>query len=145
MSTIPSVRVIALESKPSNNTSFPMTNNRPTPSSASGISFQTVELLTLKGRISAHIPKIRRIFAILLPTTLPIARSGEPLRAETIFTVNSGADVPNDTTVNPITSAGIPSFFDIEAAPRTNPSAPAIKITSPIIISSTSSIIIIPF
>ena len=44
-------------------------------------------------------PITKRRFAILLPTTFPHAKSGEPLKTAFIETTNSGADVPNATIV----------------------------------------------
>lgn len=49
-----------------------------------------------------------------------------------ILTTNSGADVPNDTTVRPITILDIFNLLAMEAAPSTNKSAPFIKTTKPI-------------
>ena len=98
-----------------------------------GISFQTVLLLTIRGVMIAETPRIRRIFAILLPTTFPMAISDDPSRTEKILTISSGAEVPNATTVSPITMGVIPNFLAREDAPRTRVSAPAIKITKPII------------
>ena len=52
-------------------------------------------------------PITKRRFAILLPTTFPHAKSGEPLKTAFIETTNSGADVPNATIVMAIKCAGI--------------------------------------
>lgn len=41
--------------------------------------------------VIAVAPRINRMFAILLSTTFPIARSGEPLAAARMFTINSVA------------------------------------------------------
>ncbi len=40
-----------------------------------------------------------------------------PLRAALIFTISSGADVPNATIVRPITIGGIQAFLEREPAP----------------------------
>lgn len=144
-STMPSLRVIALNDTPSMSASLPITKSSTTPRRASGISFQTVELFTVSGRMKAQIPKIRKILAILLPTTLPIARSGEPLKAAERLTVSSGADVPKLTIVRPITSGGILSRVARELAPRTRPSAPATSIARPRINSKNDKIITIKY
>ena len=43
------------------------------------------------------------------PTTLPTAIDGLPSNAEKILTISSGNDVPNATTVKPITKDEIPN------------------------------------
>ena len=72
------------------------------------------------------------MFAILLPTTFEIARSLFPSSNETKLTTNSGADVPNATTVSPITRDEIPNFFATLPAPSTKKSAHLIKSTNQI-------------
>ena len=47
-----------------------------------------------------------------------------PSKAAIILTINSGNDVPNATTVRPITSEEIPRRLEILAAPLTIHSAP---------------------
>ena len=73
----------------------------------SGISLLNVPLVTLIGTIAAVQPTIISVLKILLPTTFPIAMSALPFSAETTLTVNSGADVPKATIVNPITKLEI--------------------------------------
>ena len=128
---------------PLNIMSFANTNSKIAPSNAKGISFHTVELLTDKGMIIADIPSTSNILAILLPITLPIAKSGEPSNAAKRFTINSGADVPNETTVSPITSGEIFSFNAKDDAPLTIDSAPPIRIAKPRITSRMFKIIVI--
>ena len=70
---------------------------------AKGISFRTVPLRITMGVTAADTPTMSKELKILLPTTLPIARSGVPFIAETKLTKNSGIDVPAATIVKPIT------------------------------------------
>ncbi len=46
---------------------------------------------------------------MLLPSTLPYTKSDSPLNDEPTFTTNSGAEVPNDTIVKPITISDTPN------------------------------------
>lgn len=64
---------------------------------------------------------------MLLPTTLPTARPGDPPSTACIVTANSGADVANDTTVRPTTSGLMPSARAMRLAPRTRISPPPIS------------------
>ena len=72
-----------------------------------GISNNLVSFLKTSGLIIEHTPNIRNIFAILLPTTFPIAKSECPSNADVTLTTNSGIDVPIATIVSPITISGI--------------------------------------
>ena len=58
--------------------------------------------LSCKFKNKAAPPKTRSKFAILLPTTLPQAKSGEFFNTAFMETTNSGADVPNATIVTAI-------------------------------------------
>ena len=58
------------------------------------------------------------------PTTLPIEISVWPVIAALIVTANSGAYVPNATTVRPITRSEIFREWAISAADSTSQSAP---------------------
>ena len=78
--------------------------------------------------IKAGMPKTRKTFAIFEPTTFPRAIPGASLRVALIATNNSGADVPNATTVNETIKAGILIFKLKFTAPRTSKS-PATKRT----------------
>ena len=87
--------------------------------------------------IKAVIPKIIKIFKILLPTTFPIVIPAFCCMAAVILTAASGILVPIATIVRPMISWGIPSFLAMLAAPSTNQSAPftrKIKPTNKIII-----------
>src|SRR5690606_5958748 len=85
----------------------------------------------MRGEISAATPRMNRILKILLPTALAIANSACPEKAALTLTANSGALVPNATTVKPITSEGMPKFAAKRAAPLTNKSAPTTNSTKP--------------
>ena len=55
----------------------------------------------------AVIPRIRRIFAVFEPITLPKEIPAELFNAAFILTTNSGVDVPNATIVRPTIIVGI--------------------------------------
>lgn len=76
-------------------------------------------------------PRMKRTLNILLPTTLPRAISGCPLKVDCKLTASSGELVPNDTTVKPTTRGEIPSEEAMRDAPLTSKSAPNINNTSP--------------
>ena len=70
---------------------------------ANGISLRTVVFgMVIGATIAAH-PTISMELKMLLPTTLPTAKSDVPLIAETNDTQNSGMDVPKATIVKPMT------------------------------------------
>ena len=69
-------------------------------------------------------PKIRAMFEIFEPTTVPIASSSLLLITDDMPTKISGADVPRATIVKPIASSLIPSFFARSEELSTNLSAP---------------------
>ena len=79
----------------------------------------------------AEIPRINRMLTILLPKIFPIAISVLPFADAKILTMNSGADVPKETMVKPITIGEIFRFFAIEEAPSTRRLAPFIRSTNP--------------
>ncbi len=108
-----------------------ITTSPTTASSAKGISFHVVVRCTVRGITSAHVPKIRRMFAILLPIMFPIAISAEPASADCRETTSSGVEVPNATIVSPITRSDIPKRLAIEPAPSTKKSAPLIRSAKP--------------
>ena len=53
-----------------------------------GISNNRVSFLNTSGLIIEHTPNIKNIFAILLPTTFPIAKSEWPSNADVTLTTN---------------------------------------------------------
>ena len=82
-------------------------------------------------QMSAETPRMSRMFAMLLPTTLPMDRSVDPVAADVTDTASSGMDVPNATTVSPMTSGEMRHLPAIPAAPSTKKSAPLTSRTSP--------------
>jgi hypothetical protein len=54
-----------------------------------------------KGRINAATPRINKTLAMLLPSTLLIARSAFPLKLAMTFTISSGNEVPMETHGEP--------------------------------------------
>lgn len=91
---------------------------------ASGISFVNVPLVIVIGATTAVTPTIIKILKMLLPTTFPIESSALPLIADTILTVNSGAEVPKATIVRPITSDDMLNLLANAAAPSVKKLAP---------------------
>ena len=83
------------------------------------------------GEIKPAIPSTIRILKILLPMMLPKAISSCPVIVEKIFTINSGADVPKATIVNPIAISDMENLFAKEEAPSTKRSAPLTRIIKP--------------
>ena len=78
-----------------------------------------------------EIPRISKMLAMLLPKMLPMAISELPLKLERTLMINSGAEVPKEITVSPITRSETFSLFAIDEAPETIRSAPLIKKTNP--------------
>ena len=76
---------------------------------------------------------MRKILRMLLPKTLVIAKSVEPLPTEARFTTNSGMLVPMATMVSPMTRLLTWKRFAMPLAPSTNQSAPHTKSTKPTI------------
>lgn len=68
---------------------------------------------------------------MLDPNTLPIARSALPLDDAKILITNSGAEVPKETIVNPITKSETSNFFAREEAPSTIQLDPITTRTNP--------------
>jgi hypothetical protein len=75
------------------------------------------------------------------PTTLPIAMADRPSIAALRLTSNSGADVPKETTVKPITNVDTLNFNAIPTAPFTRNSPPITSVARPIIKIRTEEII----
>ncbi len=101
--TKPSVRLIMLPFKDNvPKPSMHNTNRSSEAATAKGMSLRTVERdMTIGATMAVH-PTMSIVLRILLPTTLPTARSGVPFSAETRLTKSSGADVPAATIVSPI-------------------------------------------
>ena len=70
---------------------------------------------------------------ILDPMTFPREISLLPLKAAVMLTAASGALVPMETRVSPMTMDGIFKAFAMEEEPSTKKSAPLIKKSIPII------------
>ena len=77
------------------------------------------------------IPNTKPIFAILEPNTLPIAKFGKPSRVAFRLTINSGADVANETTVIPIIIFGMDNFREISTDDLVNKSPPCERSITP--------------
>ena len=72
----------------------------------------------------AEIPRIAQTLNILDPITFPTAIPGLPSNADCTLTSNSGALVPNATTVKPTTKGDIPKRTASDELPFTRKSAP---------------------
>ena len=68
-------------------------------------------------------PSTNPIFAMFEPSALPTANSPESARADMTEIRTSGADVPSETIVSPISMGVRPARFAIAEAPSTNRSA----------------------
>ena len=88
-------------------------------------------LVHATGQTIAVIPTIANELKMLLPTTLPMARSDWPLTAEIALTTNSGVEVPNATIVNPITKLEMLKRRAISDAPSVSQSAPLMISNNP--------------
>lgn len=99
----------------------------------SGSSFFKTPDFTGRGAIKAVMPRTIAMLAILEPSALPMARSPAPDVDAINDTSISGAEVPNDTMVKPISMGDIPKFLAVAAAPKTNLSALQTKSMSPAI------------
>ncbi|GAB3004001.1 hypothetical protein GCM10027284_22210 [Cyclobacterium sediminis] len=67
--------------------------------------------------------------------------SENPFKEAKKLTINSGADVPKATIVNPITKSEILFFFANEEAPDTSQFAPKIRLINPKTISKEAIVI----
>ena len=103
--------------------SRPRTSIRPEATIITGTSSRTSCCATISGVTKAATPRMKSTLKMLLPTTLPSARSAWPLKADITLTANSGALVPKATTVSPMTSGEIPHTAANREAPFTSHSA----------------------
>lgn len=92
-----------------------------------GTSLCIVELFAWRGYTIAATQSTSQVFAIFDQITFHSANSVCPLKADKIFTNNSGALVPKATIVKPMTRGEIPNFFASEEAPDTRISAHFIR------------------
>ncbi len=94
---------------------------------SSGTSRRTRRLFTFSGTIAALRPSTTSTLKMLLPTMLLTAMAspaGLPSIVESRLTNSSGALVPSDTTVRPITIWGMPSSSESATEPATKSSPP---------------------
>ncbi len=63
-------------------------------------------------------PKIRKIFMMLEPSILPMAKSLLPFKEANTLMTNSGNEVPKATTVRPITKGDKLALMPRETDPR---------------------------
>ena len=82
-----------------------------------GTSRLTRRLSTRKGSTRALLPSTTITLKMLLPTTLLTARASAPCSTELKLTKSSGALVPRETTVRPITSWGMPKITAMATDP----------------------------
>src|SRR6056297_1486841 len=89
-----------------------------------GSSLRMVVLLMAKGDSMAENPMTKAMLAIFEPTTFEMAIEPEPFMDALILTANSGALVPNATTVRPMNNGETPKLVAKPEAPSTSQSAP---------------------
>ena len=87
--------------------------------------------MTIIGSIKITIPNTKARFAMFEPITLPMAKSGWPIKADFTLTISSGADVANETTVIPITILGMERLIDKATAAFKSQSPPLTRISNP--------------
>lgn len=122
-------------------TSAPRKNTARIASIENGISFQMVEDFTGMIPRTLVTQRIRRILAVFDPMTFPRAMSLLPRILARRLTVSSGSDVPNATTVKPMTRLETPKRLAIEAEPETRKSAPFTRMMRPTMTRMSESII----
>ncbi len=71
------------------------------------------------------------MFTMLLPITLPVARSGAPRTEASRLTTSSGNDVAHATTVSPMNRVDRPRRAANRDAPLTSSSAPPMSSARP--------------
>lgn len=121
----PSTRPIIFSALPSSITSLAQKKSTSEARMTNGISLLMVPSPTLMGSTAAVHPIIIKALKVLLPTTLPIAISALPFKAESTLITNSGADVPKATMVRPITKSEIRKRLATAAEPSVRPFAPS--------------------
>ena len=127
----PSVMLSMFSSLPSRKTSLAQISRTMDERIHRGISRFSVLRVMAIGAKRAVQPTITRVLNVLLPTTLPMAMSALPLRAEDMLTVSSGAEVPKATMVSPMTMDGMWKRLATDAAPSVKPLAPKRMRSSP--------------
>ena len=96
-----------------------------------GMSRRMDTRVTSMGQIMALTPRMSRMFIVLLPTMLPMARPGLPLAHENTLTIISGNEVPKATMVRPMMSGDSLARMPMLVAPLTSQFAPKIKAAKP--------------
>ena len=96
-----------------------------------GMSRRIETRLTSMGQIIELTPRMSRMFIVLLPMMLPMAKPGLPLAHENMLTIISGNDVPKATMVRPMISGDSLARTPMLDAPLTSQLAPKIKATKP--------------
>jgi len=127
----PSPRLMIFLSPSPHITSAPRKNTARIASIENGISFQMVDDFTGMIPRTLVIQRMSRILAVFDPTTFPRAMSLLPRILASRLTVSSGSDVPNATTVKPMTRLETPKRLAIEAEPETRKSAPFMSMMRP--------------
>jgi hypothetical protein len=107
----PSIRLNIFSDAPQIRMSFTIRYNTNAASNEMGTSNRTVLRCTTSGYIIPATPRIKSKLKLLLPITFPKAASVFPFTAEMTLTTSSGAEVPKETTVNPIARFDIPNFL----------------------------------
>ena len=110
-----------------------------------GTSFFTVDFEMTIGDTMAATPTMSSTLKMLLPTTLPTARSEVPFSADTRLTQNSGIEVPMATMVSPMTMEGMFRRSAMLTAPSVMKSAPLSTKITPSMMRITLSIIALSF
>ena len=98
-----------------------------------GLSSRSKYFLTGIGATRAVTPRTKPILARLEPIAFPTAKPPESFKAAFMETMISGAEVPIETTVRPITNDEIPRFLATPTLPLTNLSAPHTRPIKPAI------------
>ena len=96
-----------------------------------GMSRRIETRLTSMGQMRALTPKMSRMFIVLLPMMLPMAKPGLPLMHEKMLTISSGNEVPNATMVKPMMSGESLARMPTLVAPLTSQFAPKMRATKP--------------
>ena len=127
---MPSIRLIILPEAPSRNLSLTRTRKSKLIRITIGRSKNRVVFESTIGNILALTQRIRNIFAIFEPRTLPIAISVFPEILARTETINSGILVPIATIVSPIMAWDTQDFFAIDTEPSTRTFHPKVRRTS---------------
>lgn len=127
---IPSIRPIKFIEFPSKNTSLTNTRNNNVTMINIGRSKNLVVRESAIGAMQALTQRIKNIFAILEPSTFPMAISGLPEILARTDTMSSGILVPIATIVRPMIASEIPNFLAMDTAPSTSTFHPNVSNTN---------------